>query len=129
MPHLRILLAFLGILGTQLIAAQTYCTPSQFGFNGCWTGEDIDGVTIGTFSDLATGCGQPRYQDRTSVGTIPLTVGATTSFTITSNGGTGLFFGIWIDANGDGDFNDPNEFVWNGLTAGTSSGTFVVPAG
>jgi chitodextrinase len=125
----QILLAIASITLTHSTAAQTYCVPSQIGFNGCWTGEDINSVTIGTFSDLNTGCGNPRYQDRTSVGTIPLTVGATTTFTITSNAGAGLFFGIWIDANGDGDFNDPGEFVWNGLTAGVSSGSFVVPAG
>jgi hypothetical protein len=52
------------------------------------------------------------------------------NFSITEQGGT-MHFGIWIDWNRDGDFNDADEDAWvdNSNYYSTITGSFTVPVG
>jgi hypothetical protein len=125
---LRVFILLAGLIGAQTAQSQTYCTPF-INPNGCWLGDDVNSVTIGTFSDLNTGCSGAGYADRTFLAAIPLTAGSSTTFSITStNGSFGKYYAMWIDLNSDGDFDDANEFVWHGQNSGVSSGSFIVPS-
>jgi hypothetical protein len=117
---LLILISLFGLTFGYKASAQTYCTPI-FGFGGCWAGDDLDDVTVGTFTDLNTGCSTTNslgYDDRTNL-TINLTLNTSTPITLTSTNPS-MFYGIWIDLNSDGDFNDAGEFIWNSTVAGNN---------
>ena len=100
-----------------------YCPAS----GGC--DEYIDGVVIGTISNLGTGC--TNYGDYTALST-DLTQGAVgVSITITNgNSYSSDDLGIWIDWNQDGDFDDAGENVVCTIDDGADGTyTFDVPAG
>ena len=106
----------------QTAKAQTYCSP-QIILLGCFSGHDLNSVSIGTFSDPNTGCGF-GYDDRTS-NHIYLTASTSASYTFTSTTTSTMQYGLWIDLNQDGDFGDPGEYILTGTTSQT--GSFVVP--
>ena len=108
-----IVLGFAGITA----AAQTYCTPTYT--NACSSGDDIDDVTIGNFSQLGTGCSAGNYADYTATDTVDLPLATPTAVSLTSNWPT-QYFAMWIDFNDDGDFDDTDEHLWSS-TAGSSS--------
>ncbi len=127
---LRIAVFVAGLMMWQSAAAQTYCTPI-INPQGCWIGDDINSFTMGTLSDLNTGCPGNGYEDRTSLSAPIIIPGTSQSFTVTSTN-TFMFYAIYIDLNSDGDFQDANEFVWNSLSASSVTSTtasFLVPTG
>ena len=128
---LRFALMAFGLSLSYSISAQNYCVPGQIGFQWCSTGvSEIDDVTIGSFSNLNTGCNPGNnlgYSDLTSF-TIYAQVGTPISFTL---GSSGLpYWAMWIDLNADGDFDDPNEQVLlSNSGSSVNSGSFIIPAG
>ena len=117
----------IGLLLSTSSSAQTYCNPSFS--SGCTAGDYLDDVTIGSFTDLSTGCSTGSVYDGTS-DTIQVNIGDPVSLSLTS-GYASHFYGIWIDYNSNGSF-DSTEFVWNSAVksgaAGTAtSGSFTIP--
>ncbi len=121
MKNLLRLIAVLFLFIWQAPAnAQSYCTTGLY-TSGCTFGDDLDDVTIGSFSQTATGCSTGAYADYTS-DTIAIAQTEQTAFSVTSNFST-QWYAIWIDANDDGDFDDAGEFLWNSTAASGASGT------
>ena len=78
------------------------------------------GVNVSNPNNIYTTAPVAGYGDYTAM-TVAAVPGATLNYTISAIG-TNLF-GLWIDWNQDGDFNDPSENV-----STTASGSFTVPA-
>jgi len=93
----------------------SYCTSKGNSVADEW----ISKVVIGTFTNTSTAAG---YTDFTSK-TITLTAGAAASITLTpgfSGSAYSEYWRIWIDYNGDKDFDETNELVFD---AGSASST------
>ncbi|MEO6169264.1 MAG: GEVED domain-containing protein, partial [Chitinophagales bacterium] len=107
-----------------------YCTPVSI--YGCYYG-NIDGVTLNTLSNTFTGCNgntgsyifYPPYNNTTT----SLALGET--YDIQLDGGPSyeaVGFGVWIDFNNDGDFEDNGEFVFSSpyVAYGSQVGTITI---
>ncbi len=92
------------------IQAQTYCTTNLYN-DGCIWGDDINSFIFGSFQKLNTTCPAGGYHNFTS-DTIEVNQGLTYSVSMNSNYSCCQYFAIWIDLNGDGDFDDAGEFLW-----------------
>lgn len=131
-------LQFTGSAGTQTPTVTSppgnrqigYCSATSL--YGCQY-YFIDGVTLNTLTNL-TGCngaadGYIKYPP-TGTNTTSLEVGS--SYTITLEGPlyNPVGFGVWIDFNNDGDFDDADEFVFasSNYDTGTQSGLIFIPA-
>ncbi|MFM7233432.1 MAG: GEVED domain-containing protein, partial [Flavobacteriales bacterium] len=121
-------------------AEATYCQPifgTGDGFTGCNTGYGLGnviilnpgGVTI--MNHTGTGCASPNsalgYADY-SVGPVNGTTTCTmyqgTTYTINTtslNPANNQFFAAYLDVDGDGDFNDPLEFLGFNTTASATA--------
>jgi gliding motility-associated-like protein len=107
--------------------------------------DDIGQVNIGTFANPATtptvltnnAASNATYTDYTAMPPIAVLAGATLPFDITQIEQFNwyqCYLKVYIDANIDGDFSDPGEFLFGGLGSATAvsptvSGTFVIPSG
>ncbi|HAS44064.1 MAG TPA: collagenase [Microscillaceae bacterium] len=91
--------------------------------------EHIAGVKVGNFNNTS---GAANYTDFTSQ-TIDLNAGENNVIELTpgfSGSSYNEYFRVWIDYNGDCDFDDAGELVYtSGSTTTTVSGTIAVPAG
>jgi hypothetical protein len=106
----RVLFFFLTFLSWQTVTvAQTYCTTNLYSV-GCQDGDRIEDVTIGSFSQSATGCSQGAFANYTT-DTIDLVQGTIVDISL-SNFSYFQYYGLWIDLNDDGDFDDAGEFIW-----------------
>lgn len=102
-----------------------YCT-------GAVTNPDqqhINEVNLNTINNISKG-GVGGYSDHTAIST-DLTKGKNNTITIetyTSNAKSNVF-AVWIDLNGDKDFEDEGELVWSSsLTTSTLvTGNFIIP--
>ncbi|MGB3075545.1 MAG: GEVED domain-containing protein, partial [Chitinophagales bacterium] len=127
-----------GGIQTPLITAPSgyrvidYCSPSST--YGCYYGY-IDGVTFNTLSNVLTGCngntGSYIFYPPTGSATTSLALGE--AYDIQLDGGPyyeGVGFGVWIDFNNDGDFEDNGEFVFSSpyVTYGSQTGTITMPS-
>lgn len=107
-----------------------YCVPVVS--YGCTYGY-IDGVSLNTLSNTFTGCNTNAnsYIEYPPTGSLTTTLTQGSTYTITLNGPywDAVGFGVWIDYNGDGDFNDPAEMVFASPTYnyGTQTGSFTLP--
>ncbi len=103
----------------------TYCASKGNSSYYEWIAE----VKIGAFTNTSGAAG---YTDFTSKN-INLTAGQSYSVSLTPGFRSTTYneyFRIWIDLNGDGDFTDPGELVFDpGVTQSTITGTMTVPAG
>jgi M6 family metalloprotease-like protein len=104
----------------------TYCASQ--GSNATY--EWISKVVVGSFTNSSSGAG---YTDFTSQ-TITLTAGSSVSISLTpgfSSSTYSEYWKIWIDYNGDKDFDDANELAFNAgaLSTTTVTGTIAVPSG
>jgi len=93
----------------------SYCTSKGNSVADEW----ISKVVIGAFTNTSTAAG---YTDFTSK-TIALTAGASASITLTpgfSGSSYSEYWRIWIDYNGDKDFDETNELAFD---AGSASST------
>ena len=103
-----------------------YCESAGNSVSDEW----IAGVEVGTFSNTS---GAATYSDFTSL-TANLNVGQSYDITLTpefSGSSYNEYWMIWIDLNGDGDFDDTNENVFNagGLNKTTVTGSITIPVG
>jgi chitodextrinase len=111
---------------TTLAGAASYCASK----GNSVADEYIGRVQLGTINNASTG--GTGYTDFTSIST-NLNKGTAYTITVTPTWtGTAYSEGIavWIDYNGDGDFDDAGELVWSraASTATPASGSFTVPA-
>jgi PKD repeat protein len=112
---------------TEAPQLPTYCSSSGTDYSTEW----IAGVAIDSFSNSSGAAG---YSDFTNL-TIQLTANSTASVTLTPGKAAGKpqneYWKIWIDANADGDFDDPGEEVFSGTAKSTTAvtGSFTVPSG
>ncbi|ESU21827.1 hypothetical protein FCR2A7T_02850 [Flavobacterium cauense R2A-7] len=111
---------------TTLAATAAYCTAQ----GNSVADEQIGRVQIGTINNASTG--GTGYTDFTSIST-NLTKGATATITVTPTWTSTAYaegYAVWIDYNGDKDFDDAGELVWSNAAVSTTpvSGTFTVSA-
>ena len=112
--------AFL-LFSTQMNAQ--YCIPDYS--TGTSSNDYIDGVILGSINNVATGGPNGNfYNDYTSQST---TLNFGTTYPMTINGSTyssGENYFVYIDYNGDFDFNDANELVYQSPTSTSASQIF-----
>ncbi|PSR53061.1 hypothetical protein AHMF7605_05735 [Adhaeribacter arboris] len=108
-----------------------YCIPAIQ--NPCSSGDFIHNFSLNTLINNNSGCnGQTaNYINYEPVGTNTTRLLKGQSYSISLQGGPNLSqgFGVWIDYNDDGDFNDTGEFVYKSPSAGKNvfTGTVTVP--
>ena len=105
------------------VAEEPYCTSS----GGSQSYEYIAGVAVGVFSNPS---GASPYTDFTCL-KICLIQGNSASVSLTPgfNGSSYTeYWKIWIDYNGDNDFEDAGEEVFSGSGSSIVTGNFTVPA-
>lgn len=107
-------------------APVSYCTSQG---NSC-TYEWISSVTIGSFSNSS---GASSYTDYTSM-TFNATAGSSYDVSLTPSFKSTTYneyWKIWVDLNGDGDFTDDGENVFDAgaLSKTTVTGTLTIPSG
>jgi hypothetical protein len=115
------------LLGLVFIMGQAaygqYCSPF-FGFGGCWAGDDIKDMTIGSYSYVNAPCPAGNSLGYSDQSTTIITVNAGSSIPLHFNStNPGMYYAIWIDFNNDQDFDDAGEFVWNSTAGSSASGT------
>lgn len=103
----------------------TYCTSLGSNYSYEW----IAGVVVGTLSNTSAAAG---YTDFTSK-TFNATAGSSYSVSLTPGFKSSTYseyWMIWIDLNGDGDFTDTGENVFNpgAMSTTTVTGTLTIPA-
>lgn len=90
--------------------AQTYCTPSyNLPANGS---NSIVQVNVGSMNQYI-GTSAPFYSDYTSTYGTELAINTAYQISITSGPGNAQLYGVYLDYNDDGDFNDANETLHN----------------
>lgn len=126
--NISILTILLMFCYTQMQAQ--YCTPSYQAY-GTIDGDYIDGVELGTISNLNSGTqGGPSYTDYGATFSTQLNSGSGQVLTVSNNPGFDEDVAAWIDYNQDQVF-DASELLGEvRLYAGTSNTiTFIVPGG
>jgi PKD repeat protein len=102
----------------------TYCNSQGNNYSYEW----ISNVQFGSYSNSSGAAG---YTDFTGQ-TISMDVGSNVTVSL-SPGFSGStyteYWKVWIDYNKNGDFTDPGEEVYSGISSGTVTGNFDVPAG
>ncbi len=109
--------------GYITVAEKPYCTSSA-GNQGY---EYIAGVSV---ADLNNTSGASPYTDYTSL-TATMSNGETVSVSLTPgfvSSSYTEYWKIWIDYNGDHDFEDSGEEVFSGSGSSTVTGSFTVPS-
>lgn len=107
-------------------APVSYCTSAGSNYSYEW----ISGVVVGSLSNTSTASG---YTDFTSK-IFNATAGNSYSVSLTPGFKSTTYneyWKIWIDLNGDGDFDDTNENVFDAgaLSKTTVTGTITIPGG
>jgi len=101
-----------------------YCTPNNT--FGCYLAY-IDGVEINTLSNTFSYCNGNAngYIVYDPIGSLTTTLQQGSGYAISLTGSPYEYegFGVWIDFNNDGDFDDPGEFVFSSPTTGTGTQT------
>jgi PKD repeat protein len=86
----------------------------------------IDNVEFGSFSNASGAAG---YTDFTNL-TVNMTAGGSVSYRIDKGDSNSSGFRVWIDFNGDGDFDDSGErVVSTGMWNNYCNGSFNIPSG
>ncbi|MBI9068515.1 MAG: PKD domain-containing protein [Salinivirgaceae bacterium] len=111
--------------GYITVVDATYCESAGNSVSDEWIG----GVQVGTFSNTS---GAAKYSDFTNL-TANLVAGQTYNVTLTPTfAGTTYkeYWKIWIDLNGDADFDDANENVFDAgaLSKTIVTGTLTIPS-
>jgi len=104
-----------------------YCNPTYSA--GCTSGDFINNFSFNTIVNNLSGCttnpnSYTYYPTSTTV-----IAGNTYNLSMQAGSQWQQGFGVWIDYNQDGDFNDPTEFVYASPTAATTvfNTTIVIP--
>ena len=107
-----------------------YCNGQQIFFGNCATSPsyDIGHVGLNTISSTTTNCPFYSYGNFISTST-DLVPSNSYQITLNTNSASPTYFGVWVDFNNDGDFDDTNEFAYNSTSSSTSiqSGLISVP--
>jgi PKD repeat protein len=106
------------------VAEKPYCTSQGNTYSMEW----IAGVEVGTMNNASGAAG---YTDFTSI-TCYLTGGNSVNVTLTpgfSGSSYTEYWKIWLDYNGDHDFEDAGEEVFSGYGSSTVSGNFTAASG
>ncbi|MGE0076386.1 MAG: endonuclease [Bacteroidales bacterium] len=114
------------VSATTSAATVTYCTSKGSNYSYEW----IASVTVGSLTNSSSAAG---YTDFTSK-TFNATAGSSYSVSLVPGFASSTYseyWKIWIDLNGDGDFDDTNENVFDaGATSKTTvTGTLTIPSG
>ena len=120
----RLLLVFSLLACWVSGSSQTYCTTGLYTI-GCTATDDIDDFSFGSFSQTGTGCSAGAYADYTST---PIVVTQSNNYiplTATTNYVGSEWFGVWVDWNDDGDFDDSGEFMAYSAVSHGSSNPYV----
>lgn len=99
--------------------AQTQVTCNATFTNACTSDDFIDEVTLNTLSNVGSGCNgnlDNYIAYPASSFTTDLTQGLSYTLTLASGPAWDENFGVWIDFNADGDFDDAGEFVYASAT-------------
>ncbi|QAA82166.1 T9SS type A sorting domain-containing protein [Aequorivita sp. H23M31] len=104
----------------------SYCSSQGNNVND----EYISRVQLNTINNTS---GAQKYSDFTSISTT-LSEGTAYTITITPKWTGSSYnegYAVWIDYNGNKNFNDPGELVWSKAASKTTpvSGTFTIPSG
>ena len=104
----------------------SYCSADNLN-NGCTSVEFIQNVNFGSINNT-TVCDNMGYKDYTSIST-NISAGSTYSISLTD----GFFFagdnwGVWIDYNQNGSFNDAGEFNEFTASGAITTGNITIPA-
>ena len=101
------------------VPSSGYCTPKYS--SPCTSMDYVDNFSFNTIVNNATGCNgnANNYIFYSSMST---TVSPGNSYNLSMQAGISYpqGFGVWIDYNIDGDFNDAGEFVYSSPTAATT---------
>ncbi len=109
-------------------ANECYCTPVGTNASYYISSFSTTGGTSGNITNNNTGFSPGGYGDYTSM-EVTQEPGGTVSFAASIQGGT-AGFRIWVDWNGDGQFNTSTEVAYQSSSYGSShSGSFTVPDG
>ncbi len=97
-----------------------YCLPAYT--VGTTTGKYINGFGLNTISNLNSGSSSgPSYNDYYNIYQTTLTSGLSYLFTIEFAGASFFqYFGVWIDYNQDGVFDNSTEKIGSGSAGGTT---------
>lgn len=109
---------------------QCFCTPTYSSL--CTSNDFIDDFSFNTLSKQNSGCnGNPDNYILDTTVTTTVIIGGTYNLSMQSGAAWAQGFGVWIDYNKNGDFNDSGEFVYASPTVGTTvfSGTVTIPSG
>ncbi len=103
----------------------SYCTSKGNNYSYEW----IAGVEIGSFTNTSGAAGYTNFTSQT----VDLQAGQSYGVTLTPGFGSSSYneyWKIWIDLNGDGDFSDANELVFDpgSMSNTTVTGTLNVPS-
>ena len=106
--------------------SSNYCASQGNNVND----EYIGRVQLNTIDNVS---GAQKYSDFTNIST-SLSEGNSYTITVTPTWTGSTYnegYAVWIDYNGDKDFDDPRELVWSKAASKNSpnSGTFTVPSG
>ncbi|WP_276133522.1 GEVED domain-containing protein [Polluticoccus soli] len=121
-----------GLLLSGSVAAQ-YCTTGLYSL-GCGLDYIVSVTTtngITNINNTNTGCtntngtGYTYYSSQTHTGQLSSTV----NYNILNNASWTEGYGMWVDFNIDGDFDDPGEQVYTGTLGGggSAAGSFAIP--
>jgi PKD repeat protein len=100
-----------------------YCTPIYL--TGTASDDYIDGVILGSINNVATGDPNGNFYNNYTSQSTTLQAGSTYPMTINgSTYGSGENYFVYIDFNGDFDFTDANELVYQSPTSTISSQVF-----
>ena len=92
-----------------------YCVPSGM---ECGWGDEINNFILGDISNLQSGCSPNAYGDYTAMVT-PIEQGTDMEVSFSSEVDE-TFISVYIDLNGDWDFDDEGELVVNGFNCAAS---------
>jgi len=123
---------FLGLVILGLFSlkgsAQNYCSASG---NCSSFGDQIDAVQVGTLQNYGSSCSQGAYGNFTNSNsiTMPTLIPGQSYYFYFNCNSYSQNVAVWIDFNGDGDFNDPNESVYiNNSNQNTYNDSISIPS-
>jgi len=115
----------MGIVVLPGVSLSQYCIPQA----NCSWDDYINGVVFAGISNLNSGCSPVNGYGNYTYLVANVIAGNSYNITIYNNPIYDEYIGVWIDFNGDGDFNDAGEFVFSGSVSANSflSGSITIP--
>lgn len=119
--------------GPFSIFTNNYCKTSLHN-NGCDVASGINSVQLGTIQNTTSGCSGSANNFYSFYQNQQTDLEAEENYTIDllGEGSYRIYFGVWIDYNKDGDFDDVSEFVGTVYAANSSTPVainFTIPNG